>query len=112
LSKLSFHDSIVRAVTRVSHDEVRVRLDATNNPWGPRGMFDLDFKGVVRCTARGSVVGDWWLYEEMHLAEAGFALHVLLHRSSLVIVASNVVLTERTKSRKRMRRRTTRLGAG
>ena len=94
VSMLTFHDGIVRALDRQSRNRIRLTVDATNNPWGPRGTFNIDFIGAVTCLARGPVVGDWWLYEEFHLAPAGFALHVLLHRSSLVISASDVTLTE------------------
>ena len=94
VSTLTFHDGIVRALDRQSRNRIRLTVDATNNPWGPRGTFNIDFIDAVTCLARGPVVGDWWLYEEFHLAPAGFALHVLLHSSSFVISASDVTLTE------------------
>jgi hypothetical protein len=102
VSTLTFHDGIVRALDR-SRNRVRLTVDARNNPWGPRGTFNIDFTDVGSCLARGPVVGDWWLYEEFHLAPAGFALHVLLQRSSLVISASDVTVTELRTTRLRKR---------
>jgi hypothetical protein len=100
VSTLTFHDGVVRTLER-SRGRIRLTVDATDNPWGPRGMFDLDFVGEGSCVARGRVVGDCWLYEEWHFSHAGFALHVLLQRSSLIIRASDVTLTElRTTRRK------------
>ena len=97
LSRLTFHDSIVRALDPAPRDRIRLVLDSTHNPWGPR-VFRLDFLDVVGCSARGPVVGDWWLYEEFHLHGRGLALHVLLARSSLVITASDIILTELPKT--------------
>lgn len=105
VSMLTFHDGIVRALNRQSRNRIRITVDATNNPWGPRGTFNIDFIDAITCLARGPVVGDWWLYEEFHLARAGFAFHVLLHRSSLVISASDVTLTELKTPRRRSRPR-------
>jgi hypothetical protein len=87
LCGLTLHDGVVRSVRRTRHKAVVV-VDATNNPWGPRGKFELLFTGVQTFAMRGRVMGDWWLYEEVHPSTAGFALHVLLQRSSLIVAAS------------------------
>ncbi len=95
LCELTLHDGVVRSVRRAGTSKVLVVVDATNNPWGPRGRFELVFTGVKTFTMRGSVVGDWWLYEEVYLSRAGFALHVLLQRSSLVVAASGFSIREK-----------------
>lgn len=94
LSRHTFHDSVVRSLERRGNDRIILTLDATNNPWGPRGTFRLELVKPHTFLMRGPIVGDWWLYEEFHRARAGFALHVLLHRSSMIVSASDVVLTK------------------
>lgn len=94
LCDLTLHDGVVRSVRRAGPKAVVV-VDATNNPWGPRDNFELLFTGVRTFTRRGSVMGDWWLYEEVHLSSTGFALHVLLQRSSLVVAASGFSMRKR-----------------
>lgn len=98
LCGLTLHDGVVRSVRRARHKAVVV-VDAGNNPWGPRGKFELLFTGVRTFTMRGSVVGDWWLYEEVHLSTAGFALHVLLQRSSIIVAASEFSMPKRSAGR-------------
>jgi len=85
---LSLHDGIVVSVGQPSSDEFEIVIDATRNPWGPRGRFKLSFIGVTSETLQQPSVQDWWLYEEWHLSDAGFALHVLFEKSELLVEAS------------------------
>src|SRR5262245_30674976 len=88
---LSLHDGVVSSVAHPSTDAFEIVVDATNNPWGPRGKFKLTFQGVNSETLQQPSVRDWWLYEEWHLADTGFALHVLLQRTELLVEASTLI---------------------
>ena len=92
LCDLTLHDGIVERIERPAQDTVRLIVNASNNPWGPRGRFDLQFLGVNPLTFREPAVRDCWLYEEMHLSDSGFALHVLLHKSEMIVEASSVTV--------------------
>lgn len=92
LCDLTLHDGVVEALHRDRPDEVRLVVDASNNPWGPTGRYELRFSGVRDLTVTGPIVGDNWLYEEIHLDDAGFAYHVLLWRSELILTASDLAL--------------------
>ena len=86
-----FHDAEVTGVDQSSSGSVRIVLDATSNPWGPRGIIQISFSGVAAFAQSGQVLGDTWLYHEVHLARCGFELHVLLETSEFVIEAMSVV---------------------
>ena len=90
LTEETFHDAIVEAVERPTSSVVRVVLNAEHNPWGYRGRLALRFEGVVTANFREPNVGDWWLYEEVHVDPAGFAYSVLLRESELYVQASGV----------------------
>jgi hypothetical protein len=87
LWELTLHDGSVERVERPSAESVRIVIDATRNPWGPRGKFELVFEGVNPATLVEPVLKDGWLYEELHISDRGFAFHVLFDRSEMIIEA-------------------------
>jgi len=97
LLDLTLHDGTVSSVDHPDPAVVRIVVDASRNPWGPRGIFALTFSGLNAATFHGPTIGDWWLYEEIHLSEAGLGLHVLLRRSELVVDAAAVTIESLTK---------------
>lgn len=94
LAENTLHDGVVRSATRSGTDVVLI-IDATENPWGPRGRFQLTFRGVLSVSGLNSIVGDEWLHEEIDLhADAAFQFNVLLVFSEFEIVADSVDVLE------------------
>ncbi|MBN1429459.1 MAG: DUF4085 family protein [Anaerolineae bacterium] len=92
LAENTFHDGIIKELNELEPGSLQITIDASHNPWGPRGNFQLQFIGVSSLIVDGTVVGDWWLYEELHLLEHGFALHVLLETSEIIVEAADVTI--------------------
>src|SRR5688572_3024001 len=46
LADTTLHDGVVRGVARPSSSQLVIELDATRNPWGPAGVFQIHFTGV------------------------------------------------------------------
>lgn len=87
----TLHDGVVLAVTRLTPSELLLEVDATRNPWGPVGVFRLLFVGVREVEGIEDLVGDDWLYEEVHLHPgAGFDYRVLFWKSDFRVVADEV----------------------
>src|SRR5688572_3136351 len=42
----SLHDGSITAASRPLQDKVQLSIDASQNPWGPVGLFQLEFFGV------------------------------------------------------------------
>ena len=94
-AKNTFHDGIVEAVYRISDSEIGLDINAWHNPWGRRGRFRIKFKGVHEVEGITNLVGDDWLYEEIHLHSAGaFEYRVFFWRSDFRVVADDVELEE------------------
>jgi hypothetical protein len=90
-AETTLHDGVVRAVNRPSPSELVLDIDATRNPWGPVGVFRIHFTGVRLVQGIGNLVGDDWLYEEVHLhPDGGFDYRVLFWRSDFRVVANDV----------------------
>jgi hypothetical protein len=88
---VTLHDGVVKSAERPTPDCVQLRVDASNNPWGPRGLFCVTFGGIREVEGLPAVVGDDWLYEEVHLHPGGrFEYCVLLWRSEFRVVADEV----------------------
>lgn len=95
LSETTFHDGVIQSASQPSPDEVVLSIDASDNPWGPRGRFELIFRGVRRVSDLTALVGDYWLYEEIDLhPQAAFVFSVLLGSSELEVVADDVEIRE------------------
>ena len=59
-----------------------------------RSNVKLVFQDVELVEGIENIVGDWWLYEEVHLAHsAGFDYRVLLAESEFRVVAKEVEFT-------------------
>ncbi len=93
LAENSLHDGVVLGVKQLPDGRLRLETDATQNPWGPRGVFTLTFSGVREVEGLETIVGDWWLYEEAHLhPRAAFDFRVLFSQSQFRVVAEEVEL--------------------
>lgn len=91
----TLHDGVITAAARPRRDSVRLEIDAWNNPWGPTGRLELIFTGVKDVSPLDDLVGQWWLYEEVHLHPgAGFDYRVLLDEGEFRVVADNVELSQ------------------
>ena len=91
LAGTTLHDGVVVAASRPSGSEFVVDVNAADNPWGPRGAYRLRFTGVRQVDGFDTLVGDYWLYEEVHShAEARFEYRVLCARSDFRVVADDV----------------------
>jgi hypothetical protein len=89
---VTLHDGVVKSAERPTPDRVELSVDAGNNPWGPRGLFRVAFGGVSEVEGLAEVVGDEWLYVEVHLhPEGGFDYCVLLWKSEFRVVADEVM---------------------
>ena len=103
LANLSFHDATVKSVEMPSKREVVITL---YGGWVPQfresyGMIPkeylegnthrLSFTGVKKAWVPYSIVGDDWLYEEIHVSDiAAFDYQVLLWKDEIRIQADGV----------------------
>jgi len=95
LKNLSFHDAEIKGFNYLNKSKLIVGVDGVDCPWRAPGQFLLKFEGVKLFEAQGTIVGDGWLYEEIHLGENGyFEYHVLLDESEFQVVAKDVILEE------------------
>jgi uncharacterized protein DUF4085 len=93
LHRHGLHDGVIlQAVFQDS--ELTLVVDATNALSGFRGrQVRLTFRGVRGRPAVSKLVGQWWLYDEVHLtSKARFSLHVLLDSSDLEIEADELTI--------------------
>jgi hypothetical protein len=91
----TFHDGVVSAVSQPSATELDLDIDASRNPWGPIGKFKIKFTGVREVEGIANLIGDDWLYEEVHLHPVGgFDYRVLFWRSDFRVVADEVEVEE------------------
>ncbi len=88
-SEVTLHDGVVKGA-ELSNGHLLLSIDATNNPWGPRGLYEVRFTGVHAVEGLDAIVGDDWLYEEVHAHPVGFDYQVLLWRSELRVIAATV----------------------
>jgi hypothetical protein len=90
-SQLTFHDGVVTAAEYLPERTFELIVDASANPWGPSGWYRLRFRNVLEIQGLPDIVGDVWLYEEVHLhPKTCFEYGVLLWRSELKVVADEV----------------------
>ena len=85
LADAGFHDAEVLAVERPSPSEVILRLAVPGE-----GVCTLQFLGVRDARIPESLVGDIWLYAEVHLTDDCGDLQVLLRESEMQIIAPDV----------------------
>lgn len=90
---ISLHDSLIKAISQPHKNTVQLDIDASRNPWGPTGQIQLVFAGVKEVSWPDNIVGEWWLYSEVHLhTDAGFDYRVLLTDGEFHVVADDVRL--------------------
>ena len=101
LSGISFHDATVKEVKHVSRREVEIVIETggydilSERNVLEYGGYRLSFSGVKQVWVPHTVVGDTWLYEEMHLSDiAAFDYQVLLYKDEIRIQAEDVRLTQ------------------
>jgi len=94
----SLHDAVVRRVVQ-SKNKLELTLDTSGSfsRFCPRPIR-LTFTGLRRQVSIRGLVGQWWLYDEVHLSpRTRFNLQVLLTESELEIEANDVKF-ERAKA--------------
>lgn len=101
---ISFHDAHIKAVTHISKKVIEVTLEGggydiiqkTNLKYGE---YTLSFSGVKKAWIPYKVIGDVWLYEEMHLSNiAAFHYQALLYKDEISIEADRVLMDIKHKS--------------
>jgi hypothetical protein len=103
LSSISFHDATIKEVRHVSKKEVEIVIesggyDILSKNTLEYGGYTLSFSGVNKAWVPYTIVGDTWLYEEMHLSDvAVFDYQVLLYKDEIRIQADDVRLTQSHK---------------
>ena len=101
LSNLSFHDAKIEEVKHLSRREVHILIEGGGYDTLDYGGYTLAFSGVRKAWVPYTVVGDTWLYDEMHLSDvAAFDYHVLLVKDEIRIRADDVRLIQRYKGYK------------
>ena len=91
LCKHGLHDGVVREA-KLSGGALVMVVDATHALGGFRGrQVRLTFRGVLGRMSVSKLVGQWWLYEEVHLRSAGrFCISVLFDDSEWDIEADEL----------------------
>ena len=98
LARLSFHDAKVKAVAVPDKRKVLIKIygtvcDLLEKSRSKPQLITLSFSGVKKAWVPDTIVGDFWLYEEMHLSEiAAFDYQVLLHKDEIRVRADHVEL--------------------
>ena len=100
LAGLTFHDAKVLSVAQPSRRELLISLEGGYSGCGYDFMNDkllngrftsLSFLGVKKFWVPQTIVGDYWLYEEMTLSDiAMFDYQVLLAKDEIRIQADEV----------------------
>ena len=96
MARLSFHDAKVKAVAAPVKNGVEIQLDGAaydllERTWSKPQPITLSFSGVKKVWVPDALVGDVWLYEEVHLSEmAAFDYQVLLHKDEIRVRADCV----------------------
>lgn len=96
LARLSFHDAKVKAVAAPVKNGVEIQLDGVaydllQRTWSKPQLITLSFSGVKKVWVPDTLVGDVWLYEEVHLSEmAAFDYQVLLHKDEIRVRTDRV----------------------
>ena len=108
LSNQSFHDATVKEVKHLSKREVQIVIEGGGYGTLEYGEYTLSFSGVRKAWVPYSIVGDTWLYDEMHLSDdSAFDYQVLLDKDEIRIQASDVrvIPTDKEPGQRRQRRK-------
>ena len=98
LERYSFHDCEIKSV-KESKSNIVFILDTSNSVgFSPNYKIILKFKGIKNNPQVKKIIGQYWLYDEVHLsAEAAFDYHIFLDKEDIVISANDVEFVLRKK---------------
>ena len=98
------HDAVVTSVNQ-QPGVLTITLDATNALGQFRGrQIQLTFSGMKKRVKARGLVGQWWLYQEVHLSSrARFAMHAFFDRQEIEIEADNLEIKKTRYRKKRTR---------
>ena len=104
LADAGFHDGTIKEVKHLSKSELQIVVAGGGYGALDYGEYILSFTGVKKAWVPYTIVGDTWLYEEMHLSvDNTFDYQVLLVKDEIRIQATDVRVIP-TGPRKRQRR--------
>jgi hypothetical protein len=94
------HDAVVTSINQ-EPGVLTIALDATNALGQFRGrQIRLTFSGVKKKVKASGLVGQWWLFQEVHLSSrARFSMHVFFDRQEIEIEADSLEI-KKTRYRK------------
>jgi len=93
LNHEGLHDAVITGC-RQRGQQLVMTLDATHalSRWSGH-QVTLQFTGVTNRPRTSGLVGQWWLYSELHLPPTSrFSLHVLLTNDEIQIDADDVTI--------------------
>jgi hypothetical protein len=93
LCRHGLHDAEIESVSQLN-GSLSFVMDARHALGGFRGRrLQLTFLGVHRRISTRGLVGEWWVYEEIHLSSrAAFALHLLCNTHEFEIEADDLTI--------------------
>ena len=93
LSSADFHDASIKEVKHLSKKKVQIVIEGGGYDAFEYGEYTLLFSGVKKAWVPYTIVGDTWLYAEMHLSDrSAFDFEVLLVKDEIRIRADEVEL--------------------
>ena len=93
LSSANFHDASIKSIKHVSKKEVQIVIEGGGYDAFDYGEYTLSFSCVKKAWVPYTIVGDTWLYAEMHLSDvSAFDFQVLLVKDEIRIQADDVQL--------------------
>ena len=108
LSSISFHDAQIKAVTHFSKKAVEITIEGGGYDFLRKehlsyGDYTLLFSGVKKAWVPHTIVGNVWLYNEIHLSDvAAFDYQVLLDKDEIRIQADDIVMRVHCKTWSKM----------
>jgi hypothetical protein len=97
LADVTFHDATIKEVKHLSKKELQIVIEGGGYGTLAYGEYTLSFSGLRKAWVPYTIVGDTWLYEEMHLSvDSGFDYQVLLVKDEIRIQATDVRLIPRS----------------
>lgn len=102
LADVTFHDATIKEVKHLSRKELQIVVEGGGYETLDYGEYILSFTGVKKAWVPYTIVGDTWLYAEMHLSgDNMFDYQVLLVKDEIRIQATDVrVIPASTNVRK------------
>ena len=95
--KVSLHDAVIKSVEELPKTRtITITLFHYPSSRGsyPGTRYFVTFHGTLIADGLEGLIGETWLYEEMHPSDAAaFEFHVLCEKSEFRIVANDITLT-------------------